>query len=173
MQSLKKNLQNLLKDSPRVVVLGVGSDLRGDDFAGMLVAEKVERGVKKSKRIKVIFGATAPESLTGEIRKFNPTYLLIIDAAEMGKKPGEVMLFDPRRATGGTSFSTHRLPPIILADYCHQSFGCESLIIGIQPQHISFGKPPSAAIRSTATKLAKVILETLKKTGTKPKGNDV
>ena len=88
MQSLTTELKNRLKAAKRIAVLGVGSELRGDDVAGMLVAGAVQ---KKSKKIRVFLGATAPENLTGEIIKFKPTHLIIVDTADIKEKPGTIL----------------------------------------------------------------------------------
>ncbi|MDP2941459.1 MAG: hydrogenase maturation peptidase HycI [Candidatus Omnitrophota bacterium] len=155
MLSLKTALKKQLKGAKRVAVLAVGSELRGDDAAGMLVAE----GLKyfAGKKLRVFLGATAPENLSGEIRRFMPTHVLIVDAADLGKKAGAISLISPQEA-GGISFSTHQLPLKFLADYLQETLGCAVLLIGIQPKKITFGAPPSPAVR----KSAKLVSDTIK-----------
>jgi hypothetical protein len=96
---------NRLKGATRVVLLGVGSDLRGDDAAGMMAAERLSHTPK----LNVLLGGTAPENLTGEIKKLKPSHLLIVDAAEMKAEAGTIRLLTPEEI-GGFSFSTHALP---------------------------------------------------------------
>ncbi|MDD2752350.1 MAG: hydrogenase maturation protease, partial [Candidatus Omnitrophica bacterium] len=103
--NLEKHLKTRLSKAKRIAVLGVGSELKGDDAAGMLVA----RQIKENKNLKVFLGSTAPENITGEIKKFAPHHLLIIDTAMMQEKSGTIKIF-PGKAIGGVSFSTHRLP---------------------------------------------------------------
>ena len=70
MSGLKTSLKNRLEGAAKIAVLGIGSLLRADDAAGMLVAEEVEKRCGKTKgkpEVKVFFGETAPENLTGEI----------------------------------------------------------------------------------------------------------
>ena len=45
--NLKTVLKNSLRNAVRVAVLGVGSELKGDDKAGMLVAADLEKNLKK------------------------------------------------------------------------------------------------------------------------------
>ena len=73
--TIKKALKSRLASAKKVAVLGIGSDLRGDDVAGMLTAEKLFKLVakKSTSRLKIFFGSTAPENLTGDIKRFNPT----------------------------------------------------------------------------------------------------
>jgi len=171
-QTLEVTLRNKLnttkpakstKRAGRVVLLGVGSDLRGDDAAGMLVASSLQKIVSSpglKRRLKVLFGATAPENLTSEIRRFKATHVIIVDAALMGAKPGAVEVIEPDRIEGVT-FTTHQLPMSIIARYLVHEVGCEVIFIGIQPKILKFGKPVSRELRSSAPKLARLIKKVL------------
>lgn len=87
--------------------------------------------------VNVLEGGTAPENLTGEIRRIRPSHLLIIDSAEMGEPPGTVRLFAPEEI-GGLSFGTHALPLSVLARYLAEETGCRVTIMGIQPRSLEF-----------------------------------
>ena len=163
MESLKKILKTKLKGAKRIAVLGVGSELRGDDVAGDLVARELESGCKykcKSPEARFFFGATAPENLTGEIKKFKPSHLIIIDSAELGSKPGTVKVLAPKDI-GGVSFLTHRLPTKIMVDYLQKSLDCKVLVIGIQPKSLDFGKQPSKEVKKSAGLVSAAIKEAL------------
>jgi len=153
---LKQALKNLLKGSKKVAVLGVGSELRGDDIAGMVAAEIILKANHKD--IAVFLGATAPENFTGEIKKFKPSHLLIIDAADTSAKPGTIDLIDPK-TVGGVSFSTHMMPLKIMVDYMLRSIRCKVMIIGIQPKVLKFGSRPSKPAIDSAKEVAKTLLE--------------
>jgi hydrogenase 3 maturation protease len=163
MRNLKTLLKNKFKGAQRIVVFGIGSELRGDDVAGMLIAEHIEQYRKKIKeriRLKVLFGSTAPESFTGEIKRFKPSHLLIIDCAEFQKPPGSVILLDPE-TIGGVSFSTHSLPLKIMTDYLLKDLTCEIIIIGIQPKTLHFGAPCSPEVKKSIKDISKVLKEIL------------
>ncbi|MFA6281796.1 MAG: hydrogenase maturation peptidase HycI [Candidatus Omnitrophota bacterium] len=162
MRNLQKQLECRITGKCRVAILGVGSEIRGDDAAGMLVAKSIQKHIKikRKKNIEVFLGETAPENLTGEIKKFKPTHLLIVDSAEMGKKTGEFQLFGPEEVKG-ISFCTHQLPVKIMIDYLKHFIDCDIAIIGIQPKHIAFNTKPSKEIISAVKCLTGVILETL------------
>ncbi|MDP2928875.1 MAG: hydrogenase 3 maturation endopeptidase HyCI [Candidatus Omnitrophota bacterium] len=164
MQSLKDELTARLKGAKRVAVLGVGSELRGDDVAGIVVLESIKKSKKKLRRgvkLKTFEGSTAPENLTGEIRTFKPTHLVIVDTADIGEKPGAVLLLRADEVSRGVSFSTHKIPPKILIDYFVHSLKCEIVIIGIQPKTINFGKPVSRTVIACAKSVASSILQAL------------
>ncbi|MFA5255840.1 MAG: hydrogenase maturation protease [Candidatus Omnitrophota bacterium] len=163
MQSLKRELKARLKGAKRVAVLGVGSELRGDDIAGILVLEALKKSkkIKPSIRLKTFEGSTAPENLTGEIKVFKPTHLIIVDTADIGESPGSVLLLRADEVGRGISFSTHKIPPKILIDYLTHSLKCEIVIIGIQPRSIGFGRNMSKAVISSSRSVAGSILEAL------------
>lgn len=103
MTNLKATLKKRLNKAKRIALLGVGSKLRCDDAAGILVAEQLEkerRKVKFQQSLKVFIGATAPENLTGEIKRFKPTHLIIIDSADLGKPAGAVQLISADEVGG-------------------------------------------------------------------------
>jgi hydrogenase 3 maturation protease len=109
------------------------------------------------KNIAVFLGATAPENFTGEIKRFKPSHLLILDAADTSAKPGTIDLISPE-VVGGVSFSTHMMPLKIMVDYMNQSIKCKTMIIGIQPKVLKFGSTPSKVVITSAKEVAQAIL---------------
>ena len=154
MPNLTAELKEKLKGSQKVVVLGIGSELRGDDSAGILVAKKLEK--ENLSGIIVLIGGTAPENLTGELKRLQPSHLIIVDAADMKEAPGTIRLVDPEEV-GGFSFSTHSLPIKVLINYLQEHFHFQVLLIGIQPKNISFGNPLSPEIEDAAETAAQMI----------------
>ena len=143
MESLKTAIRRNLKDAGRVAVLAIGSSLRGDDAAGLEVADQLRRIRTKARSktaptarrsirnpqsaIRIFLGETAPENLTGEIKKFRPTHLVILDAADAGRKrPGSITLIQHDLLRGGSSISTHNMPVNILVQYLQQSVPVQS-----------------------------------------------
>ncbi|MHB9020154.1 MAG: hydrogenase maturation peptidase HycI [Minisyncoccota bacterium] len=162
--NLKKILKKSLDGSSKVAVLGVGSELRADDAAGTLVARAVEEYCRKNgagSSVRVFFGETAPENLTGEIKKFEPSHLIILDAADTSEEPGTIKIITPEEING-ISFSTHQMPLYVLVDYLKESLKCSILIIGIQPGVLQFGKPVSREVKQSVQQVAKALSETLK-----------
>jgi hydrogenase 3 maturation protease len=128
--------------------LGVGSELRADDAAGVLVATELEKRFSRKKRFRAFVGHTAPENLTGEIKRFKPTHLVIVDSAEIGNKPGDIALIEIDNLAG-VSFCTHQLPVKVMADYLWQSVACEMFIIGIRPASLAFGQKVSPVVKKS------------------------
>ena len=155
MQNLTTELKSRLKAAKRIAILGVGSELRGDDAAGMLVAEAV---LKKTKKARVFLGATAPENLTGEIIKFKPSHIIIVDTADIKQKPGTILLLKAEDLAEGVSFSTHKLPPKVMMDYFVRALKCKIFIIGIQPKCIKFDAPVSKEVKSSVKEVSGAII---------------
>lgn len=159
MRNLKTFLNEWLKDAGKLAVLGIGSDLRSDDIAGISASESLLklRSRKKKGRLRVFFGSSAPENLTGEIKKFAPTHLIMIDSVELRESPGTIILLRPQDIGKDVSFSTHKMPARALIDYFAHYIKSDIILIGIQPKNIEFGKKPSSLVINSAKEVAKII----------------
>jgi len=162
MLKLSTLIKNRLQNAKRIALLAVGSELRADDAAGLLAAGILAADTRRKKRVKfkVFLGETAPENLTGEIKKFAPSHLIIIDSADSGRRPGQVSLINPQEA-GGVSFSTHKVPLKIMADYLWESCACSTLIIGIKPKSLNFMGSICPEVKKAVTLVSRAIKEAL------------
>jgi hydrogenase maturation protease HycI len=204
MLRLKQKLLTLLKNAERVAVLGIGSDLRGDDAVGLLVLDHLRKTISKRKKSRLSFrsagrrrgisaksinaaeilhpdcrrrigiqddnkgvplaerafelfnGGTAPENLTGEIRRFRPSHLVLIDAVDLGKKPGTIELLNPRD-TANVSFFTHKLPIKLMLDYLADEMKFIQFLIGIQPRNLDFAAPVSLPVKKAGRGVADIL----------------
>jgi hydrogenase 3 maturation protease len=162
MTPLAKQLRHSLQGAERVAVLAIGSDLRGDDAAGLLAADELEALLSNPQSpvrnpqsaIAVFRGHTAPENLTGAVRKCRPTHVILIDAADMGLPPGAVAVIPWRTAGSDVGASTHKSPLALLATYIEESMAATVVVIGIQPCDTTFGRPCGKAVREGAKQAA-------------------
>lgn len=153
MTSLNEFIKEALEDSQRPVLLGAGSCLMADDAAGVMITDALlERFGETPERFRVFSGGTAPECFTGEIKRFHPDHVIIIDAADIGAKPGELCSIDPE-AIAGVSFSTHMLPLKIMLEYLQKEIGCRTMILGIQPASLEFGGEITPEVLETVEEL--------------------
>lgn len=107
MQAIERSLRTWLSDARRVVVAGVGSSLRKDDFVGVEIVRNLRDKVSKS--VRLIECETVPESFIKPISEFKPTHVLIIDASLLNLKPGSSKLIEPNNIAG-TPISTPSCP---------------------------------------------------------------
>ncbi len=153
----------------RMVLLGIGNELNGDDAAGVqfvrLLREKLPADsdaapaahLNTIPTVLLIEGAIAPENSTGSIRKFKPDLVVMVDAAQMDLQPGQMTLLDPDLIDGITA-STHNFPLSMLAGYIRQEMNCEVRIIGIQPLGNDQFTPLSAVVETAVQDLVEEFL---------------
>ena len=133
--------------SSRVAVLGVGNLMRSDDAAGVLVARALSgcTCATNTDRVLIIEAGHAPENRTGELRRFAPDVVLVIDAADMGETPGAIQWIR-EESIDGMSASTHSLPLSMLAHYLRMDLGCSVALLGIQINSNEIGENVSREV---------------------------
>jgi len=112
------------------LVMCIGNPQGGDDAVGPYIARKL-----KELNINAIDCGTTPENYTSVVKQINPKKLIIIDAADMGLKPGEIRIV-PKEKIGVMTISTHGIPTSVLMNYL-EKYIKEVILIGIQPQNMS------------------------------------
>jgi hydrogenase 3 maturation protease len=157
--SLSQTLKHSTTQSPtpRVAVVGVGHELRGDDAAGLAVARALKAALADDERVLVIDAGSAPENQTGPLRRFRPDVVLFIDAAQINKAPG-VIQWLPWEETDGISASTHTLPLSVLARYLIGELGCEVALLCIQPADNTIGVALSPGVTKAVDSIVSALL---------------
>ena len=143
--------------------MGIGAELRGDDAAGLRVVALIEESFsKRPPRIpcRTFVGGTAPENVTGAVRALHPSHILFVDAADLGRTPGEFDMIDPE-AIGGASFSTHTLPIKVIAQYLVAATGAEVMLVGVQPRSLAYATEMDPAVEEGCRRLVEEICEAL------------
>lgn len=143
--------------SPKIAVMGIGHELRGDDAAGIAVA----RALSGRGNFLVIEAGSAPENYTHQLRRFQPDLVLLIDAAQMNIKPGEIRVCELDSIVG-FSASTHTTPLSVFAQYISAELKCEVLLVGIQPRYRAVGAPLSPEMQHAVRNICQLLLATFK-----------
>ena len=157
-QSIGESLQLWLFNAKRVVVAGVGNSLRKDDFVGVEVVKNLRK--KVSKHNYLIECETIPESYIEPIIEFNPTHVLIIDAALLNLKPGSPKLIKPD-AIMGIPVSTHSLPLNLFSEYITKTTGAKVALLAIQPKETDFGEGLTEELQKTVRELTNLLSSVL------------
>jgi len=147
-------LREMLRGAVRVAVVGVGSRIRGDDAVGVEVARRL--GEARLRGVLVVEAETTPENFTGVIRRFNPSHVVIVDAADFGGKPGDVAITADASSLGGVTFSTHRTSLSVFAKFVEASVGASVIFIGVQPKSTA-GEEMSPEVKESAEALIKIL----------------
>ena len=149
-EELAQALNGALANARKVVVLGIGNELRYGDHLGILAAREIEK-LDISKRYQIFSAGTTPENFTGAIRGSFPSHVVLIDAADMGKAPGTIEIID-ESGLSSIPLSTHNIPLSFLVSYLTQEINCKVVVLGIQPETNSSNKesPSEESIKELA-----------------------
>jgi len=132
------------------LVLTVGNSLMGDDGAGPLLAELLERAPAPG--WDVIDGGATPENVTHLVRAANPPRLLMVDAAEMGLPPGSIRRVDPATIAEHFLINTHAIPLDFLIRSLKETVP-EVVFVGIQPARVVFYEEMTPAVTAAVEEL--------------------
>ena len=156
--SIQNVLEQWLVGAERVVVAGIGNPIRTDDFVGVKIVQDLEG--KVSEKVHLLECETVPESFLEPIIEFNPTHVLLIDAAFVGLKPGAARLIDPERIADFPAVTTHMLPLRIFCEYLTKMTGAKIALLLIEPKNTEFGEGLTAEVQAAAEKIANILQKT-------------
>jgi hydrogenase 3 maturation protease len=159
--SLREELARRL--SGRVVVVGVGNPLRGDDAAGCLVARRLQG----TPGVRVVEAEEVPESFVGDIAAAMPDVVALVDAVDLGAEPGAVAMLE-REQVATYAPTTHRMPLSLVMEVVQRRTGADVFLIAVQPLTLAFGAKVSPEVSATVEVLAAVLSELLRARGVRP-----
>lgn len=142
--------KNILKG--KVVIVGIGNTLKGDDAFGPLLADMLNG---KTNALTINAGS-APENYTGKILKENPDTVLLVDAVHLEKQAGQYEILE-REDILKSGFTTHDLSPRMFMDYLEKRTKAKIYMLGVQPEKISLGDEMSEPVKRALEKIAKEI----------------
>lgn len=152
-----KELQQWLANHGKVVIAGIGNPIRSDDFVGVKIIQDLQG--KLPENVCLIECETVPESFMDEIVQLKPSHVLLIDAAMMGLKPGEIRLFDAEKVTDFPAISTHMLPLRVFCEYITQLAKAKIALLLIEPCNTAFGEDLTPEVQEAATKITAFLLK--------------
>jgi hydrogenase 3 maturation protease len=102
-----------------------------------------------------------PESFMDEIAELKPTHVLLIDAAVMQLKPGDVRLFDAEKVTSFPAISTHMLPLRVFCEYITKMSGAKIALLLIEPGNTEFGEGLTREVQDAAKRITTILIQLL------------
>jgi hydrogenase 3 maturation protease len=132
------------------LILTVGNGMMGDDAAGPLLAQKMERAPLE--HWDAMNGGSAPENCLYQVREMAPEQVLVVDAADMDLAPGEIRLIGDGKIEDPFLLTTHSLPLSYLIQSI-QEFVPQVDLVGIQPDVVAFGYPVSASVQQAVERV--------------------
>jgi hydrogenase 3 maturation protease len=146
-------LTEFLSGYKKLVILGIGNDMKGDDALGTFIARNLKNYGPK---IISIDGGIVPENFTGTIKKETPSHILLIDAVDMKKVPGSVRMV-LKEEISNYSISTHSMPISFLINYLEMGTGAKIALIGIQPQSMELGHEMTIEVKKSAINVLNIL----------------
>lgn len=138
------------------VVLTVGNSLMGDDAAGPLLASLLAQAPARDWQ--VVNGGSMPENEVQHVRSLRPQRVLIVDAAEMDLRPGEIRIVDEDIIAEQLFLTTHTLPLTFLLKLL-RDFVPVVQLLAIQPALVAFSYPMSPDVRRAVELIHKNLAE--------------
>jgi hydrogenase 3 maturation protease len=145
-----------------VVVIGVGSEMRGDDAFGVLAARELAAVLgDETPGVEVLEGGVAPENLAERAARSSPRTVVLIDAADFDGKPGELKLLDPEELGWSLGGGTHAPSLELLATYLKERCGARTIMLAARPASTEFGTGISPALKAAASRAAEALAAAL------------
>lgn len=156
-----RELENILCNN-NVLVACIGSPLRRDDSAGLVLCNKlISRGFK------LLLCEYGLENCIDEIINTKPRVLLIIDAIYSEKlEPGDIALIDFNQIESKEiSFtSTHNIPINIVIEFIKQTTPLDKIyLLGLMVKNIDIGIELSLEVEKSIEKIMEIITQTLER----------
>ncbi len=145
----------------RILILGLGNPLQSDDGIACRIAQMLEARALPGD-VEVMDGGTPGVGLLNLLE--GRERVIIVDAAEMGKTPGEIARFAPQDARLGVrdqSFSLHHAgiaEALALANELHLALP-PITIVAVQPARVKWGDQLSAAVEAAVPRAVEAIME--------------
>ncbi len=142
-------LKKFLEKAESICIIGIGSELRADDFIGCYVSERVKTG-----KADVYSSGTTPENFVFASRY---SHVILIDAAHFSETPGAIGYFEEPEILGERD--THKATTLFMK-YLKNS-GCKTLLIAIEPENLEFEGKMSEKVKRAGERVVKELEEAL------------
>jgi hydrogenase maturation protease len=154
-------VQRLAMRDQRWAVIGLGNPLRRDDGIGPRVVEELARcGLPEG--VAALDVGTGGLDLLRVLEEWDR--VVVVDAADVGREPGQFVRFTPDQAhlaRAADHFSLHHAglsEVLALAGALGRTLP-EMVIFGVQPAEIDWGEGLSPAVEAALPALADAVLE--------------
>ncbi len=154
--SVEKDLKDWFTDKKKVVIVGVGNPIRQDDNVGLKILEGMQGKVSDS--VCLLECEMVPEGYLLDIEEFKPSHVLLIDAAVLGREPGDADLVKLTEVAAFSAVSSHMLPLRLFCEYVEKSTGAKIRLLLVEPKTMEFGEELSPELQLAAERLTKVLL---------------
>jgi len=152
--------QLLLSSSKhKIVFIGVGHPLRGDDYVGSyVVKELIKRADHKPLNVDFFDAEDSVESVITKAIQTRPKHIIFVDSCEMNSQPGKIQLISVSE-TDYPFFTTHGIPLKLLSERLIPE--SEAWVLAIQPKQVEFSEQMSPEVGEAGILVSEFILKRL------------
>jgi hydrogenase 3 maturation protease len=152
------SLSNLFPGLPgeKIMILGVGNTLRGDDGVGPTLI----RDLRGKVGCGLLDCGEVPENHLQKIIDFGPDTIVIVDAADWGGNPGEMREISPEEIAN-PGFSSHNSSLGLVLAYLRAHLRAKIIIIGVQSRTREFLDPMSPEAKRALKALEDLLVRLL------------
>lgn len=148
--SLESQLRDFLTDYEKLIILGVGNELKCDDGVGPFIIKKLQaEDIEDKDKLLFINAETVPENFTGKLRKESPSHIIIVDACLMGGKPGDIKIVD-KYDFANIGISTHSMSLSFFVRYLEKGNDFKIIFVGIEPESMDYSEKLTENVEKSA-----------------------
>ena len=148
--TFESQLMGFLEGYDKLIVLGVGNELKCDDGVGPYIIKKLKEENIESKKRLFIDAQTVPENFTGKIRKEKPSHLIIVDACLMDCEPGDMKIVN-KYDFANIGISTHSMSLSYFVRFLEKGNDELGIIfVGIEPESMDYADMPTVKVEKAA-----------------------
>jgi hydrogenase maturation protease len=155
----------------KTLVLGLGNILLGDEGVGVRVVERLQKLYEFPQEVQVLDGGTLALDLLPYVE--DADRLLVIDALEMGAKPGTIARLEGDQVPAflGVKISPHQmgLADLLAAARLRDLFPKQLVLWGVQPGVMRPGLELSSPVAAQVEVLVDRVLVELRQWGIEPR----
>ncbi|MFO8079004.1 MAG: hydrogenase maturation protease [Armatimonadota bacterium] len=160
-QDIRERLEELISGR-KIVLMGVGNEVRGDDAFGVMLGERIEHRIEPT----VFVTHDLPEDYAVKAADLKPDVVIVLDAIDFHGEPGEVHLVAAKDVPP-TPGVTHRPSLEMMARFIELDAGAETWVLGVQPRMdaLGVGDEMSEPVARALDELEELLVELLSAEG--------
>jgi hydrogenase 3 maturation protease len=150
-----EQLQDRIHDR-NVIILGVGDPMRGDDGFGPALVKRLQNKLQAT----LIDAGDVPENYLGLIDASPSDTIIVVNAADIGGKPGEAALLQTGQLDTAT-LTTHNPGLRLFAKVLRSTTRAEVVVLAVQPEMTAFGAPLTPRLNAALERLEQMLVQLL------------
>lgn len=154
-----------VKSEKQINIIGIGNTLYSDEGVGVHLLPHLHEALKDYDHVEIIEGATDGMKLLAPVE--DADYLIIIDAINAGKEPGELITIKNEEIPKyyGVKMSIHQVgfQEVLFAADLRGKLPKEMMMVGIQPASLKLGLELSDVVKEKLPLLVEKVVEQVEK----------